>query len=112
MEVSIFDKKLAKHLKDPSETVKAFGMQIAKRIHQRLQEFETAKNLEEIRSLPAANCHELKGKKTDFFLAVDISSNYRLIIKPTKEPPPLKEDGGLDWSKVTEILILKVEDYH
>lgn len=83
----------------------------AKRIRQRLQEFEAAENLEVIRSLPAANCHELIGQNAGY-LAVDVSANYRLIFQPANDPPPLKDDGGLDWSAVTEILILDIIDYH
>lgn len=111
MGYSFDNKKLAKRLGDFSETVKAFGMQTAKRINQRLQEFKAAKNLEDIRALPAANCHELTGKEKGV-LAVDVSANYRLIFIPTNMPYPAKEDGGLDWAEVTEIRILEITDYH
>jgi len=47
-------------------------MPIAKRISQRLQEFEAAENLEVLRFFPAANCHELKGQNAGQ-LSVDIS---------------------------------------
>jgi len=67
--------------------------------------------LETICFLPAANCHELTGQNAGF-LAVDVSANYRLIFQPAEDPPPLKDDGGLDWSAVTEILILDIVDYH
>jgi plasmid maintenance system killer protein len=105
------NRKLFKRLSDPTETVKAFGKTVAKRIHQRLQEFAAAENLEVIRSLPAANCHELTGQNAGL-LAVDVSANYRLILAPAEDPPPEKEDGGLDWSAVTEIVILDIVDYH
>ncbi len=45
--------------------------------------------------------------------AVDISGNHRIIFKPDHNPPPEKEDGGLDWSRVTDITIIAIgEDYH
>lgn len=105
------NRKLSKRLSDPAETVKTYGMPTAKRIHQRLREFEAASCLEEIRSLPAANCHQLTGQDAGS-LAVDVSANYRLIFQPAETPPPLKDDGGLDWSAVTEIIILDIVDYH
>ena len=111
MEYSFGNSKLSRHLGDYSQTVKAYGMPMAKRIHQRLQEFLSATNLEDIRSLPAPNCHELKGKE-DGLLAVDISGNFRLIFTPTNYPKPVKPDGGLDWSGVTEIQIIEIRDYH
>ena len=111
MNFVIPDRKLFKRLSDPVETVKAYGLPNAKRIRQRLKEFAEAENLEDIRSLPAANCHELTGQNAGS-LAVDVSANYRLILAPAEDPPPEKEDGGLDWSAVTEIVILDIVDYH
>jgi plasmid maintenance system killer protein len=105
------NRKLFKRLTNPVETVKAYGLPAAKRIRQRLQEFEAAENLEVIRSLPAANCHELSGQNAGS-LAVDVSANYRLIFAPAENPPPEKEDGGLDWSAVTDIVIFDIIDYH
>ncbi len=111
MKFTIPNRKLSKWLLNPSETVKKYGKPIAKRIHQRLQEFEAADNLEIIRLFPGANCHELTGELAGR-LAVNISANYRLILQPAEDPPPIKADGGLDWSAVTEILILDIIDYH
>lgn len=111
MKFTIPNKKLSKQLLNQSETVKKFGLPIAKRIHQRLQEFEASENLAVIRLLPAANCHELTGQLAGL-LAVDVSANYRLIFQLAEIPPPLNADGGLDWSAVTEILILELIDYH
>jgi toxin HigB-1 len=107
----IRDRKLNKRLDDFSETVKAYGKPIAKRIHQRLQEFSSAETLEDLRMLPAAYCHELKDNYAGC-LAVDISKNLRIIFKPEEEPPPTKDDGGLDWSAVTDIVIIEITDYH
>ena len=65
-----------------------------------------------MRNIPAANCHELEGNLKGK-LAVDISGNHRIIFEPNYNPIPEKDNGGLDWSKVSEILILEIgEDYH
>ncbi|MEO6037574.1 MAG: type II toxin-antitoxin system RelE/ParE family toxin [Saprospiraceae bacterium] len=111
MNFTIPNRKLSKRLSNPAETVKAYGMPVAKRIQQRLQEFTAAENLAVIRSLPAANCHELTGQDAGL-LAVDVSANYRLIFQPAEDPPPEKEEGGLDWSAVTDIIIVEITDYH
>jgi proteic killer suppression protein len=34
------------------------------------------------------------------------------FIKPANDPIPRKSDGGLDWTEVTVIRVLTVEDYH
>lgn len=85
---------------------------MAKLVNQRKNELEAASTLETMKSLPAANCHELKGKLKGK-LAVDISGNHRIIFEPNHCPIPTKEDGGLDWKQVTSILILAIGvDYH
>ena len=43
--------------------------------------------------------------------SVDLDHPYRLIFEP-EEPIPRKDDGGIDWSQVTTVVILGVEDTH
>ncbi|GCE17578.1 hypothetical protein KDK_13780 [Dictyobacter kobayashii] len=45
-------------------------------------------------------------------LAVDVEHPYRLIFEPANDPTPKKADGDLDWTNVTVIRVLAVEDYH
>jgi proteic killer suppression protein len=45
-------------------------------------------------------------------LSVDLDHPYRLIFVVNHDPVPVLPDGGLDWSKVTAIKILGVEDTH
>jgi proteic killer suppression protein len=45
-------------------------------------------------------------------LSLDLVHPYRLIIEPADDPVPCKADGGLDWSRVTAIRVLGVEDTH
>src|SRR5690606_31003608 len=53
-------------------------------------------------------CHELTGnRKGD--MTVDLEHPYRLVFRPNP-PPPLKEDGGLDWTQVRAVIICDVED--
>lgn len=110
MEVSFKSNKLEKQLTKPIEMAKAFG-QMARKVDQRVEDLKAAETLEDMRMIPGARCHELKGNRKGE-LAVDISGNYRLIFEPQHNPIPKKEDGGLDWKGVTAIKILKVEDYH
>jgi plasmid maintenance system killer protein len=80
-------------------------------IRRRLDEFRAAETLAVIAKLPSARCHEYSGEKVGM-LAVDLDHPYRLIFQPADDPIPLKEDGGLDWSKVKTIMILEVKDPH
>jgi proteic killer suppression protein len=76
----------------------------------RLQQLSAAPRLEDMRNMPG-RCHELKGNLAGM-LSLDLEHPYRLLFKPEEEPPPLKDDGGLDWTKVEGVLICRVEDTH
>ena len=102
--------RLKKQLTIPKEIAKSFG-QRAKKVNQRMKELIAADDLGIMRTIPAANCHELTGTRKGK-LAVDISANFRLIFEPNHDPIPEKEDGGLDWDAVTEIQIVEIGDYH
>lgn len=105
------NRKLEKTVASLTNIKNTYGTQ-AKLVNQRKNELEAAPNLQTMRSLVAANCHELTGKYKGK-LAVNISVNHRLIFEPDHHPIPIKNDGGLDWLLVTAITILVIgEDYH
>lgn len=111
MEIVFQDRKLGKICNDPSLLARRFGPLRAKLLRRRLDDLRDADNLEVMRSLPQARCHELKGNRKGT-LAVDLDHPYRLIFEPANDPIPIKAAGGLNWMKVTAIRILAVEDYH
>ncbi len=88
-----------------------WGDQAAKRVRLRLAQLRGADSLEDMRQFGGANPHELKGDRRGQ-LAVNGKGAMRIIFLPMHEPLPLKPDGGLNWLKITAILILAVEDYH
>lgn len=78
----------------------------------RLEQLLQAPDLDAMRTIASANCHELKADRVGE-LAVDISPNHRILFMPDHNPVPKKEDGGLDWKQVTSIVITAIgEDYH
>lgn len=110
MEVFFETEKLAKQLGQDRSRVKAFGAQGAERIDLRLQQLAAARFLDDMKALPG-RCHELTGDRRGH-LAVDVHQPYRLIVRPTDNPPPTKADGGLDWTAVDSITITEITDYH
>jgi proteic killer suppression protein len=111
MNVYFSSKKLSKTLQSEKGLNRAYGVENAKKIKQRLVELEAAPNLKEVYNLPMARCHELSGNKKGQF-AVDIKHPYRLIFEPDHIEVPRKEDGGIDLVRVTEIRVISIEDYH
>jgi len=85
-------------------------VQRAKLIRRRLDDLRAAANLEVMRNLPG-RCHELKGDRAGQ-LSLDLDGPYRLIFCPEHDPVPIKNDGGLDWSQVTTVVMIEVVDTH
>jgi hypothetical protein len=48
----------------------------------------------------------------DELFAVDISGNERLVFEIAHDPMPRTADQGIDKARVTEIIVLRIEDYH
>jgi len=111
MFIEFDSKKLAKQFSDAKSIQKTFG-DMSKGILARLADLEAAETLADMRTLPAAHCHELTGNYNGYF-AVKISPNYRLIFYPTQQPPPTLADGkSVDWSQIDAITITEITDYH
>jgi proteic killer suppression protein len=70
-----------------------------------------ADTLADISYLPPTRCHELVGDRAGQF-SLDLNHPYRLIIEPSHDPIPIKDNGGIDRSQVTIVLIIGMEDTH
>ena len=95
---------------DSKRLIRRHNAQRAKLIRRRLDDLYAAPNLQVMRRLPG-RCHELTGDRKGQ-LSIDLDGPYRLLFKPAHNPPPARADGGLDWERVTEIVLLGVEDTH
>lgn len=111
MEIHFADSKLQKILSDDRQLLKKFGTVRAKKIMQRFTTLQNAHTLSDVPRVPPDRCHELIGNRRGQ-LSVDLDHPYRLLFSPLEQPPPTKPDGGLDWTKVTGILIIEIEDTH
>jgi proteic killer suppression protein len=90
--------------------VRKHNAQRAKLIRRRLDDLKAVANLAVMRDLPG-RCHALTSKRKHQF-SIDLDGPYRLIFKPGHDPLPLKDDGGLDWERITAIVLLGVENTH
>jgi proteic killer suppression protein len=111
MEISFASGKLQKLCNNEKKMRGELGPKCAAKLQQRLEEFAAAENLEDLRNLPGARCHELSGDLKGC-LAVDLLHPLRLAFEPVDEPLAKKPDGGLDWAQTTRIRILDIQDYH
>ena len=111
MEISFQSKKLAKVCCSAKELQAKHGKRMAEKIQQRLAELQAVETLADMRELPAAHCHELSANFAGM-LAVYLIHPDRLVFSPDHDPRPELPDGGLDWQKVTKIVIEGIGDYH
>ena len=111
MDIIFANDKLAKVFNNHRLLVREYGDLQAQRIRRRLDELRAADTLEDVRHLPQARCHELKGDLAGL-LSVDLVHPYRLLFAPAEDPLPTKPDGGLDWTRVAAVIIVEVKDTH
>ncbi len=111
MDITFGDNKLLKCANEQKYARKTLGSLRAEKLEKRLKELRAASALEDVRNLPQARYHELTGNRKGQ-LACNLDHPYRLIFLPGNNPVPRKPDGGLDWSQITAIEILGIEDYH
>ena len=102
--------KLNKHFSTPSNLKKKYGDR-ADKILMIVSVLDSAPDLSHILSLRSLGLHRLTGNKKNHF-GITINRNYRLIIKPYKSDIPYDSHGNIEYSDITSIEILDIEDYH
>lgn len=110
MEIVFSTTKQEKEFNSQKELNKAHGQQRAKAITKRMGQLSAADNLGQLRNAPG-RCHVLKGDLAGVF-SVDLDGPYRLLFEPTESPPPVLDDGSINWSVITSVRILEVRDTH
>lgn len=113
MDIQFADHKLQKECNDLRLLKRKHGERRAKLIANRLAVFRESKALSDIGPPYRGpyRCHELTGNRAGQ-LSVDLDHPYRLIFKPDHVPAPRREEGGLDWSSVTAIVVIEIADTH
>src|SRR5215469_1498494 len=111
MKIGFQNRKFEKAANSESQGNRLWGTLRATKIRQRLVELAAAETLADMSTLPPPRCHQLTENLDEQF-AVDISRNERLVFEVAEDPVPRKEDGGIDLARVTEVRVLRIEDYH
>ena len=111
MNIYFKTKKLQKLCSKVAEATKNLGLKRGKKLMQRMMELAAAESLTDISRVPPARCHELTGNLKGQ-LSVDLEHPYRLLFIPANNPTPERKEGGLDWTKVTQIEIIDITDTH
>lgn len=111
MDIVFKTSKLQKECNDFRLLQKVYGERRARLIRRRLDELRAANTLSEISYLPPPRMHQLKGERQGQ-ISLDLDHPYRLLITVANDPIPQKDNGSINLSKVTAVMILSVEDTH
>ncbi|HVU33843.1 MAG TPA: hypothetical protein VHE61_10440 [Opitutaceae bacterium] len=111
MQLGFRNHHLEKCANDHRYAQRKLGPERARKYLLRLQQLASAVCLADVRNLPQAGFHELTGDRKGE-IACNVDQPYRLILVPAHDPVPTKEDGGLDWDKVTAVTITDIVNYH
>lgn len=110
MRLSYKNSKLKKSLTTDKGLAKSYGT-LAKKIKQRINQLESADNLEHISKLLALRLHQHQGNGKGTW-SIDIQQNWRILFEIDQNPIPVLEDGGVNLKAVTIISIESVTDPH
>jgi proteic killer suppression protein len=111
MIIIVNNRKLRKILEDENKIRKKYGIDMAEKIMQRIDDMKSAENLEILMKLPG-NHHPLTGDRKGQF-ACNLVQPYRLIYRPVLNDTLLINDSGnLIYSEIIIVEIIEIVDYH
>lgn len=110
MEILFKNENLKRDCTEDRWMRRAWGSNRSQVLRRRLDQLRASDSLEQMK-LVHRRCHELKGDRAGQ-VSLDLDGGYRLLLESAADPPPRKPDGGLDWSRVTAVRIIAVEDTH
>lgn len=108
MKISFLDADIEGLCRQSKLATRKLGAESAKKLQRRLNELFAANTVAE---LVAGRPHPLLRDRLGQY-AVDLHSGCRLIFKPTRQPPPAKPDGSINWAQVDDITLIEAGDYH
>lgn len=111
MDIIFKTAKLAKEFNEFRLSKKVHGERRARLIRRRMDELRAANNLAEISHLPPPRMHQLKGERQGQ-ISLDLDHPYRLLITVANNPIPKKDNGSINLSKVTAVMVFGIEDTH
>lgn len=108
MDILFRTKKLRRTCSDDAKALKEFGRNRATKLRRRLDDLDAAENLQVMTLLPG-RLHPLKGDRAGQF-SLDLDGPYRLIFEPVY--PDGRPESTAEWSEVTTVRILGIDDTH
>lgn len=111
MNILFANQKMAKLCNSLSKSQKKWGDRRGRLVIRRLDEIRDSANMAVLKTLPGARLHPLLENRKGQY-SVDLEHPYRLLFEIADDPVPQLEGGRVDYSKVSTVRILEVENTH
>jgi plasmid maintenance system killer protein len=108
MKVFYSNKKLLTMCTELQKAQKKYNKNAAETLFKRVEQLENAPRLESLRGI--GKLEQLRHVENLFSMRLDMQ--FRLEFKCANEPIGRLPDGSIDWSKVTEIEIMRISDHY
>lgn len=102
-----YEKKVEKYFKDDFELMKSkIGIEKTKSVKKIINRLKASNSFYVFVQLRLGNPHPLSGSKKEYY-AVNVTANYRLIVRPVTESFSIE-----DLKKCDTVVVKGVEEYH
>ncbi len=111
MEVKFANRRLERLVSNYRQLVRDYGTAVAKAVPKKIDDLRSAENIADyILNYPGKSKELTDSFKGQFSVRLD--DKVRLVFSPNEQETPRKPDGGLDWHRITKIVITAIVDYH
>ena len=95
LEICFKNNKLEACCTDAREAIKKYSVEMAEKIHQRMEELRSIDSIEDLLQHKIGGCHQLKGKRKEQY-AMNLVHPYRLVF--------IQEDTTIQLVKIIDIV--------
>ncbi len=108
MDILFKDDKLERLCREVRRMERELGKPCARKLRARIKDLSAAECMREIR---VGRPHPLRGGLAGC-LALDLAGGKRLVLEAANDPVPRRDDGSIEWDRVTAVRIVFIGDYH
>jgi len=108
MEFEFGNNHLQKLCEKENYAIKEIGISCARKLKARISDIQAATKVSE---LNVGDPHPLSGDRKGQY-SISLGGGKCLMFVPTNRPTPLIGKDKIDWSRVTQIKIIEISDYH
>lgn len=106
LELAFENKELRKICEDSNSAIEMYGQQVSSRLQTRLADLQAINSVKEL----IAGYPSVLNDESDITYKIDLVNGHRLIFCANHIKVPRNENGEVDWLKVHNIKILRIDN--